>query len=258
LMDAFILVAARGATAERALEAVRERATIALRCVPREVRHAQPDDTTTYLRPLPGAARMYPETDVRPCTLTPEDWERIRAHLPERPEESEARLVKAHGLSSDIAKQIVAEGHLETFDAVTAQVDLPGELARLLLQVLPEIAGDGIDTRPLTPEAATALLAARAAGRDAKEAMTDVPRAYLQDPAGGTEQAIEKAGAGAMDEDAVRKVIDGIVAEKAELVKERGPGAMGPLMGVVMQELRGKADGALISKLLQEAIRKAA
>ncbi|WP_371133314.1 hypothetical protein [Sediminibacterium sp.] len=40
------------------------------------------------------------------------------------------------------------------------------------------------------------------------------------------------------------------------MVKERGMGAMGPLMGMAMKELKGKADGKLVNKLLRENIGK--
>src|SRR3989344_3242539 len=62
--DAFILVADEEQRARNALEAVYARAEEALRGVPKEVRKANPDGTTSYLRSMPGAARMYPETDV--------------------------------------------------------------------------------------------------------------------------------------------------------------------------------------------------
>ena len=48
-------------------------------------------------------------------------------------------------------------------------------------------------------------------------------------------------------------VIQGIVNERLDFVKERGMGAMGPLMGVVMQAAGG-ADGKEVSALLRAAI----
>jgi len=51
-------------------------------------------------------------------------------------------------------------------------------------------------------------------------------------------------------------VINGIVAQRLDFVKERGMGAMGPLMGVVMQAAGG-ADGKEVSALLKAAIQAA-
>ena len=57
------------------------------------------------------------------------------------------------------------------------------------------------------------------------------------------------------DEGDLSAIIQSIVAERADFVKERGMGAMGPLMGVVMQAV-GAADGKVVSTLLREAIQK--
>ncbi|MBI4151280.1 Glu-tRNA(Gln) amidotransferase subunit GatE, partial [Candidatus Woesearchaeota archaeon] len=70
--DAFILVADKEEKAVAAMRAILARAKEALHGVPKEVRKANEDGTTTFLRPMPGAARMYPETDIRPIALTAE------------------------------------------------------------------------------------------------------------------------------------------------------------------------------------------
>ena len=67
-----VFVADTPENASDALKAVVERAKLALKGVPEETRAANADGTTKYLRPRPGAARMYPETDVPPIQLTKE------------------------------------------------------------------------------------------------------------------------------------------------------------------------------------------
>ena len=49
-----------------------------------------------------------------------------------------------------------------------------------------------------------------------------------------------------------------VIAERRDFVQQRGLAAMGPLMGPVMAELRGKADGAIINARLKAALEKAA
>ncbi|MFW6117598.1 MAG: Glu-tRNA(Gln) amidotransferase subunit GatE, partial [Thermoproteota archaeon] len=70
--DAIVLVADKQENAEDALRAVVKRAKEAIRGVPAETRSAEPDGTTRYTRPRPGSARMYPETDIPPVTITEE------------------------------------------------------------------------------------------------------------------------------------------------------------------------------------------
>jgi glutamyl-tRNA(Gln) amidotransferase subunit E len=77
-----------------------------------------------------------------------------------------------------------------------------------------------------------------------------------QHPATSVGEAIQHCGVHSTGEEEIVQVVRKIVAERKEFVKERGTNALGPLMGLVMKELRGKADGKLISKTLQEEIQK--
>src|SRR4030067_3554743 len=68
--DAVVFVADNAENAADALRAVLERAREALSGVPAETRAANSDGTTRYMRPRPGAARMYPETEIPPSLIT--------------------------------------------------------------------------------------------------------------------------------------------------------------------------------------------
>jgi glutamyl-tRNA(Gln) amidotransferase subunit E len=68
--------------------------------------------------------------------------------------------------------------------------------------------------------------------------------------------AIQNCNLTIVREDDIKQVIQKIVIERREFIKQRGHEALGPLMGLVMNELRGKADGKLISTLLQEELTK--
>ena len=52
----------------------------------------------------------------------------------------------------------------------------------------------------------------------------------------------------------MKKAVQAIVASKADLVRSKGERAVAPLMGLVMLELRGKADGAIVSAILKKEI----
>jgi glutamyl-tRNA(Gln) amidotransferase subunit E len=250
--DAFLLCVERAPVAHRALEAAAERARQAMLGPLREVRGAQPDDSTRFLRPMPGAARMYPETDVPPIRLDLRLWRRILENLPPKPEQRVQALVRQHHLSQDAAQQVVNEGMEDEFAALAAGAG--GNLAaRILLQYLPTLANAEAARRQLP-----ALVAALRAGRFAKEALPDLLKAIDADPRLDAEAAIVKAGVGSTDAATVDAVIAAVLAERADFVKARGMAAMGPLMGPVMAQLRGKADGALISERLKVALERAA
>ncbi len=65
-----------------ALETIEERCRMAFEGVPNETRKSFPDGTTIFERVLPGADRMYPDTDSPPIPLLDDDIERLRQNLP--------------------------------------------------------------------------------------------------------------------------------------------------------------------------------
>ncbi|UCD40129.1 MAG: Glu-tRNA(Gln) amidotransferase subunit GatE, partial [Candidatus Bathyarchaeota archaeon] len=105
--DAVVFVADKLENASDALKAVAERARESLRGVPEETRGPNPDGTTRYMRPRPGAARMYPETDVPPLQISEEYLNDLQEHLPELPEHSLERLMKEHKLNKKLARQVL-------------------------------------------------------------------------------------------------------------------------------------------------------
>ncbi|RJQ18127.1 Glu-tRNA(Gln) amidotransferase GatDE subunit E [Candidatus Woesearchaeota archaeon] len=102
--DAFILIAEEKKIAEKALQAVIDRIYLLFEKIPSEVRRANIDGTSTYLRPMPGSSRMYPETDVKPVIPETENIE-----IPQLLEEKKDDYKKA-GLSEDLAKLAVKKG----------------------------------------------------------------------------------------------------------------------------------------------------
>ncbi|MGC9346031.1 MAG: Glu-tRNA(Gln) amidotransferase subunit GatE, partial [Candidatus Bathyarchaeales archaeon] len=102
--DAIVFVADNPENAGDALKAVVERAREAMRGVPEETRGPNPDGTTRYMRPRPGAARMYPETDIPPIQITEDYIRRISSQLPELPEQKFERLMKEYGLNRKLAR----------------------------------------------------------------------------------------------------------------------------------------------------------
>ncbi len=68
------------------------------------------------------------------------------------------------------------------------------------------------------------------------------------------EEAAESLNLMMLSEMDVEKIIDGIIESNKKMIDERGMGAMGPLMGMAMKKLKGKADGKLVNKLLRDKL----
>jgi glutamyl-tRNA(Gln) amidotransferase subunit E len=252
--DCVVIVADAHDRAVNALQAVILRAEQALIGVPEETRKMLPAGTTAFLRPLPGAARMYPETDVPPVPING----RIdKITTPELLSKRKDRYAMEYDLSEDLARQIVYSRRLVLFDAIMDSVSVDGSLVvRTLTATLTELKKEGIPIEQLQDNNFLELFGLIADGKIAKEGVIDVLRLLAEHPDRSAEDATASIGLACVDEKQTEDVVVRVVSERRELVRERGMGALGPLMGVVMQELRGKADGKLISKILTEKIRE--
>ena len=244
--DAFVLVAGKERTARNALEMVLRRAEMAFDGVPEETRDAKGDGTTRYSRPLPGKARMYPETDVRPIYISKDMLESVR--IPELREHRVRRFVGEYGISEQDAMQIVDSEKDDLFESLSKEFGMPKVVLRVLVQILPEI-GD-IDRGALR-----SAFEALNEGRFSKEGLEPVLRNLSKGM--GIDEAIEKAGLGMMSEEEAMEIARALVSERMDFVREKGQGAMGPLMGPFMARVRGKLDGKKASAILKKAIEEA-
>jgi glutamyl-tRNA(Gln) amidotransferase subunit E len=253
--DAFVICAAKEKKAVDALEMAVIRANEALVGVPEETRDPLPDGTSKYSRPLPGAARMYPETDVPPITITAERMQNVRDNLPELPEEMEKRLVSQYGINAQQAKQVVREDKIDMFEALASMEGMSSVAASTLLYTFSELEAADVDTSKLDQARMTELFGMLIEGAFAKEAL---PAILKEMAVSGSKpkDALSKLGLEAVDESEAVAIIAGIVAERADFVKSKGMGAVGPLMGPVMGALKGKLDGKRVSDILSQEIKK--
>ncbi|MFC7187062.1 Glu-tRNA(Gln) amidotransferase subunit GatE [Halorubrum yunnanense] len=249
--DAVAIVAADPETADLAIEAAAERAGTALEGVPEETRGANDDATTRYLRPLPGAARMYPETDVPPVEPDPSDVDR-----PELLDEKTDRYVEAFGLDRGLAEQVAFGRRFPLFEAAVDRGVDPTFAASTLESTTTEIRRDGAPVEDLTDDHFLDLFGLVEDGDLAKEGVPEVLTTLAADPDLTAAEAVEEAGLSGVSEAEVREAVAEVVERNADQVDEEGMGAFSGLMGEAMGALRGKADGEVVSDALREEIGK--
>ena len=247
--ECIILVAANAEKALCAAQQVIFRAATSLRGVPEETRKMLEDGSTAYMRPLPGAARMYPETDVYPVTID-RDWYDLLP-IPELLTEKRDRFVREYHLDPTLSSHLVSSERVFLFERAVSIGISPSLAARTLLATLKELSRAGIDTSHISDEDLLGVLHAVEEGRAAKEA---VPRILEQMAAGAKIDQALKECAPAVSREELEIVVRRIVKERSSLITERGLGSLGPLMGVVMAEVRGSADGKLVSEVLKREI----
>ncbi|GCC11430.1 aspartyl/glutamyl-tRNA(Asn/Gln) amidotransferase subunit B [archaeon] len=255
--DAFVIVAERYTKARKALEAVHERALLAFDGIPEETRMVLKNSSSKYMRPLPGAARMYPETDIPPVVISPDKLLWTESNLPELIEHKAKRLEVDYKLNSALAEQLARSEYSELFEKVVAgNKKFAGFAASVLLSTLKELRREGFSVAAIPEEKIEEVLIAAERGKLAREAVVEVLKFLCEKPESRIETVRESLGLKVFDEDDLRELIKDILKEKEDFIREHGKAAEKPLMGVVMKQVRGKADGKLINRILREELLK--
>jgi glutamyl-tRNA(Gln) amidotransferase subunit E len=253
--DAFVLVADDTAKAQDALDAVVDRANEALVGVPEETRTAMPDGTTRYMRPRPGAARMYPETDVPETPLPEEHIATLRAHLPETPEKLAARLMDQFSLNQKLAKQVVDSDYLNLFEQVVAERNVqPTFAATFLTETCKSLERDGVAVHTVPDAKIAAMFQLMAKGAFAKEAMPDLLKWQVSNPNLEPSQGIQNLGLQMLSETELEQVIERHIEKNKKLVETKGQGAFPSIMGSIMSEVRGRTDPKLVTEALKKRL----
>ncbi len=233
--DAFILVSDEKDKVLRGLDAIAMRIGMLKDGVPKEVRKANQDGSSSFLRPMPGAARMYPETDT--VSVVPSKNVEEVVLLTEK-----AKGLQELGISADLATQLTKSHKLEQFQELSANLTNVDAvfLANTLLTVEKELRKRyGVETVK-------------------KSAVEDVLR-LLNDSKISKEAAIEVialvAKGKSLDDAAsqFKLLSDEELAAEIERIKKAHKNLpANALIGRAMAELRGRADGKKIVELLKK------
>jgi len=252
--DTVIIAAADGETARKTFGALAERIGQLLGGVPGEVRKALPSGDTEFLRPLPGAARMYPETDVPPVMLTAPMLAAARKSLPETWDRKIARLAKQYGIPAELSGQLVRSGMDFMFERLAKRHE-PKLVAATLASTFREIGREGVNTEAITEEGLEGLFGLVAGKKLAREALPGALRAMAEAPGRSADEALSHAGIKAVSREELALIIRGIIAERKELLSH--PRRENVIMGLVMEKVRGKIDGRTVMELLRKELEKA-
>jgi glutamyl-tRNA(Gln) amidotransferase subunit E len=255
--DAIVLVADAEENAMDALHAVTERAREALKGVPEETRGANPDGTTHYMRPRPGAARMYPETDVPPIGITHDYITQLRSRLPELAEKRTERLIKKHGLNEKLARQLQDSEYVGLFEEIVQETGTSSAFAAATLtETLKALKRDGVEVGRVTDDQLMEVFQIVDSEKTPKEAIPEIVSWLAKHEGSKPSEAIEALGLSMISEQELTRIVDDIIRKNEDAVRKRGADAFGFLIGLVMREYRGKVKPDQVSRVLKEKLSK--
>ncbi|MEM3676788.1 MAG: Glu-tRNA(Gln) amidotransferase subunit GatE [Candidatus Bathyarchaeia archaeon] len=255
--DAAVLICDAYEKAVDGLRAVVDRAREALTGVPEETRAASEDGSSRYMRPRPGVARMYPETDIPALPIEEERITRIRRQLPEMPEETVKRLMSTWGLNEKLALQLLDSDYLPLFEEVASTTKVPSSvIATVLTELIKSMDRRGVPVEDLDEDRLEELFKLVDEGVTAKESLEPILEALAKDPELKPAEAIEKLGLKMLSDEELTRKLKTLVEENLELIEKLEDKALGKIMSLAMREFRGRVDPgkamSLIRRLIQE------
>ena len=255
--DAFLIIAAPLVKIDFAIDSIIKRIIQAKKGVPAETRLATQTGETIFLRPRPGASRMYPETDIPPIIITKKELEDAKKNIPKSWDESLDDLQKKYDLNLQLAEQIFDSAYLEIFEKICEKTSIvPTFIASILCSTITSLERNGLNSQLLRNEEIAKTFEFLAKGKIAKESIEIIFENIMSGKSKTIEDAIENTSIEIISKEEFEKVIENIIINNKEIIQNQKERSVSPLMGIAMKELRGKVSGEMVNSLLLEKIKK--
>jgi len=257
--DGFLIIAGEDSKLDYAVNSIVKRIQDAANGVPAETRAATQDGETVFLRPRPGASRMYPETDIPSISVMPEEVKLARdtANATKSWDESITEIQKNHGLNSQLSEQIFDSEYMEMFEKICEnKKNSPNFVASILCSSITNLERKGLDAMLLKPEHIIESFELLASGKIPKESLEIIFESIMSGKSENVSLAMQSTDVSSISEDELNGILDEIIQKNMELVKKLGENAITTLMGIAMKEVRGKASGQTVNDSLRKKISK--
>ncbi|HKW05895.1 MAG TPA: Glu-tRNA(Gln) amidotransferase GatDE subunit E, partial [Nitrososphaerales archaeon] len=253
--DAFVLVAGESTQTEKTSSALIDRLRNVTTGVPAETRAVTEDGETIFLRPRPGAARMYPETDINLISVGGNYVDSLRKEIPEPWEKLVMQFASKYDLPNQLAEPMLDSDRRVLFVEVATSTKLaPRYIASVVIDLLQSLSREGLQVDSVGDDMLLRVFHSLDSGKFAKEAMSDLLRMILKEPTIQISEAVVKVGGGSISKEELKVIVRDVINENSELLKEKGRNPQSTIMGKVMQKVRGKVDGKLVSEEVKEAL----
>ncbi|MBL7206163.1 MAG: Glu-tRNA(Gln) amidotransferase subunit GatE [Candidatus Aenigmarchaeota archaeon] len=196
------------------------------------------NNKTKFLRPIPGAFRLYPETDSITIQITNEMLSKIK--IPEIIEDKIERIKKKYKINDEIAKQIVKEGKTALFEILVKDFEIK-LISATLTSYMKET-----DVSQKQVQDIFSLLKKNKINDPSKESVKELLES--KDPGA----IVDKLKSG--EDIDIEKIVEKVINENPSVTKTGRP--ENALMGLVMKETRGKIPGSTVMRIIQKKLKK--
>jgi len=216
-----------------------------------ETRAANADGTTRFTRPLPGAARMYPETDIVPISISQRWLKRVKSELPEPWTKKLIRFKQKLKLSNDLAIQIVSSEYLELFEQIMKKHPRLNAIvvANVFTSTLKDLRRKRIDVGKLKEKNLMDIFDALAKKKIVKEAIPDFIVYFVDKPDDSVAKVAEKLNLSILKKSELRTIVSQLIKDSPDTPKEK-------LYGIAMSRVRGRANAQEVFKLVSSLAKR--
>ena len=255
--DCFILVLGPEEDVKKAMKVIINRVKFAFKGVPPETRKALENGNTEFLRELHGGARLYPDTDTEAIFNLKEEIQEIHKNLPELPWLTIKKYSKKYDTEERMIKDLIFTGKLQLFDdLIKLYTDNPSLIFTTLLETTTALRREGKNMENISDNDFLEIFTLLKKKEISKEAIEELMSLKADSPELSIDQIKKKSKIESITLEDLKKLTAKIVDNNSKMIKEKEMRAKGPLMGLVMKEVRGKIDGAIVSKELDFAIKE--
>ena len=256
-LDAVVFLAASEDQARRALEKVIERAIEALYGPPSETRGSKEDGTTFYMRPRPGMARMYPETDIPPIKITEELLREIDAKPIIPPRVKVAELMRL-GLSEQLSWEVYDSKYYDLFLRLTKEISTlkPTFIASTLTETMKNLEREGFHVDKIPDDKIYEAFMVVEKGLTAKESLAEIFKELSKNPHADILLLIREKGLGTISDKELESIVNEVITKNIDLIRQLGDRSFKQIMGRIMSKVRGRADPRKVADLVRKKLKE--
>jgi len=247
--DTLIIAVGQKEMVEKTMIHIADRINLLVEGVPEETRKPLDNGDSDYLRPLPGSARMYPETDVPPIRVDEKHLRAIRKNLPELLEDKHDRhqkeITKKYKISEEMTRQLIKANKKDLFDKICAAGGDPSIAATTLTSTLRDLERKKVRIDKIKEKEYIEIFEMHATGKIPKEKIPQL----LENAAKGAGIEIDDS----LSQKDLQEIIEKTIKENPNLKED--PRGEKILLGLVMRIVRGRVNANAVMDELKKALK---
>ncbi len=223
---------------------VLERARQLLKGVQKGTRSSLPNGLTKYNRPLAGAKRMYPESDIIPITITEDLKMKLKNNLPEPINKKIERIKKEYNISNDLTTQIIKLDISEFFEELFKKTKAnPKIIANTLVSTSKNIEKRyNVNVKNIKDSHYFDIFNLIGNGELLKESIPEIIIYLSKNPSENVKNCIKNIGIKKLSINEIEEIVKKTLLEVDN--KKRS-------VGIIMSKLRGKSDIKTILEIIK-------